>query len=907
MSLKLFTCICLSCTAAMLPAATAENVIFPGPAAKQFQFRPSDNGADVKAFTQSLSGSELEVKFNDRDNQDNYLHVDLGKLDCQPYYPGGYVEIEAEIDQPVLRIALSLSDPVKFWPQRLTLEPEAPMKTGRNIYRYYLDTVTAERVKSGNDHLYLFLHDYSGKSRGQCTVKITRIALMPQTADWKQDKILTYSRQYNWRKFQDLGQYYRGKYDRLVPWSEFADNPFLRRISLNGEWRKKYYGEKTWKYDFLKDISFAAPEVKLEGAGTVTVPEPPVEDQAGGHYWYKREFTFDKSSSEGVYLRFEDLADSAEIYINGQWIGTQSSVRKRHEWITVDGSRHTVTSGKPVKEVVKWQHFERCGIKCPFNPADMPDADEMLLPVYTGQYEWPYVFDITSTLVSGKNTIAVRLYGNPVKGWWIFKHNSDRAARNIFGILGRVELLVDEHAVIASVSRNSAGKTGSDGIAAHRIECKLDPRLASIVDRAVIAGNNVTAEMKREGQGGFTAELKLPAKFADYNFSVTVFDRDGRAVDRRNLIFNGSVVELRDGRIFVNGDRYVIRGINASLGVEFDHDRTVTRREWLRQLRFFQQLGFNTLRLEGCTAQHLQDAFEAGMMVMPVYASGSCNTTMTVLGNMVNPDYEFNTDAHKEMVITLAGMPNIILWNSGNENHHSGGYNDKEMLDKYLETAQQSIRRFDPSGRGVVYANLDTYGTSWFFSAGQDVLGYNTYGEPDSFRKMMNKLYNDVKKPVVFTEWGFHDNEPKAVKDRNDNVEGWEKRMTEKARIIFDTSGSLGGFLYAYHGELHDDRGRAFLQQLMSPYKLYRQGQTLVFENNDVCPLRKVSLLLSSDTNLPAAEYSADLQPGQTVAIPLPEKTAAVSGLRLEMRFETHRGLNHFYSRMINQIETVKK
>ena len=786
------------------------------------------------------------------------------------------------------------------------LEPEAPMKAGRNIYRFYPDTVTADRIKSGNDHLYLFLHDFSGKSRGQCTIKITRIALMPQTADWKQDKNAAYSWQYNWRKFQDIGQYYRGKYDRLVPWSELADNPFLRRTSLNGEWQKKYYGEKTWKYDFLKDFSFAAPGGSLEGSSTVTVPEPPVEDQTGGHYWYKREFTFDKSADASIYLRIEDLADSAEIYINGRWIGTQSSVRKRHEWIIIDGSRHTVTSGKPVKEAVKWKHFERCGIKCPFNPADMPDDDAMMLPIYTGQYEWPYVFDITNAVVSGKNTIAVRLYGNPVKGWWILKHSNDRAAMNIFGILGRVELLIDDHAVIAAVSRNSGGQTGSDGIATHSIECKLDPRLASGAARAVIAGNDAIAEMKRDGQNMFTAELKLPAMFTEYNFSITVFDRDNRAIDRRNLVFNGTVIEIRADRIFVNGDRYIIRGINASLGVEFDHDRAVTRREWLRQLRFYQQLGFNSLRLEGCTPQHLQDAFDAGMMVMPVYASGSCDSTMTALGNLVNPDYEFNTNAHKEMAITLGGKPNVILWNSGNENHHTGGYNDKELFDKYLETAQQSIQRFDPYRRGVVYANLDTYGTIWFFSAGQDVLGYNTYAEPDLFRKMMNNLYREVKKPVVFTEWGFYDNEPKAIKDRNENVVGWEKRMTEKAGIMFNTSGSLGGFLYAYHGELQDDRGRTFIQQLMSPFKLYRQGQTLVFENRDVCPLRKVSLLLASDASLPATEYSTELQPGQTIVMPLPEKIAAVSGLRLEMRFETHRGLNHFYSRMVNQIETVK-
>jgi hypothetical protein len=896
----------LSCAAIMLTAAPAAKVIFPGPAAKQFQFRPSDNGTDAQAFTQSLNDREFEVKFKDRDNQDNYLHVDLGKFDILPYFPGGCIEVDAAIDQPVLRMTVSVSDPACFWPRRAMLESEANMTAGRCIYRFYLDTMTRDRLAEGNDHLYLFLHDYSGKSRGQATVKIYGIKINQQTGKWKQEKSECYSRQYNWRKFEDLGLFYRGRYDNLTAWAELADNPFLQQTSLNGKWSKTYCGDKTWDYAFLPDKSFADPGKPLNNAQEITVPEPAKADQAGGHYLYKRNFELVKKNGGRVFMRFDDLADSAEIYVNGQWIGTQSSVRKRHEWILENGSRHVNTWGKPIREVVKWQHFERCGIPCPFNVADMHVGDAMMLPVYTGEYAWPYAFDITDAVQNGSNTVAVRLYGCPVKGWWIFKNNDDRAARNVFGILGNVRLLCDNQSAIADINRLSVGTAGNDGIATHRIECRIDSRFSGEIVRVTAAGAGISAELKAGAGSRFTGEVKLPADFNNYMFTITAFNRNDQAIDRRDLNFNGTVVEVRDGRMFVNGDRYIIRGINGALGIEWDNGRTVTRREWLRMLRFYQQLGFNTLRLEGVQEQHLKDAQQAGMMVMPVYASASCNNSLTALGNLNNPDYEFNTDAHKEMALTLSSATNVLLWNSGNENHHTGGYDDKEMMDKYLETARESIRRFDPYRRGVVYANLDTYGTSWFFSAGQDVLGYNTYAEPDLFRKMMNKLYSEVKKPVVFTEWGFHDNEPRAIKDRNENVAGWEKRMTEKARIMFDTPGSLGGFLYAYHGELKDDRGRNFLQQLMASFNVRKDAGCIVFENQDACPLRKVNLQLVSDTDVPAAQYVAELAPGQLIRIPLPETLAAEPGLRLEIRFETHRGLNHFYSRMADQLKATK-
>jgi len=881
-------------------AVKADTVIFPGPAAEKFIFKPSDNGSDTKVFTPVLKAKEIEFAFTDRDNQDNYIHVDLGKYNLAASLPGGYVEVDAAIDRPALRLTVSVSEPNRFWPRRVTLETEANMKPGRHLYRFYLDTITRDRLEKQRDNLFLFLHDYAGKGRGQATAIIYGITIKPSVPGWSKEKNACYAKQYDWRQFQELGKYYRGKYDQLIPWAELADNPFMQRQSLNGKWAKRYCGDKTWDYQFLENKSFAAPGQSLEQAGTVVVPEPVKADQNGGHYLYKRDFDLVKKDGSRVFLRIDDLADSADVYVNGQWIGTQSSVRKRHEWILENGSRHSNTWNKPVKEVVKWQHFERCGIKCPFDPAAMPEGDTMMLPIYTGEYSWPYAFDITDAVRNGSNTVAIRLYGCPVKGWWIFKHSSDRAAQNIFGLLGNVTVLTDTQAAIAGIERKVAGMVGSDGVATHRIECNIAPRYAGEVVRVVAAGAGSSVVLHSEGDGKYAGEVKLQAGFNTYQFTVTAFNKDNLALDRRDLNFHGAVIDIKDGLMYVNGDRYVVRGINGSLGVEFKNDRIQTRREWLRLLRLYQQLGFNTVRLEAVQEQHLKDAQEAGMMVMPVYASASCNNSMTALGNLTNPDFEFNTDAHREMALMLNSAPNILFWNSGNENWHTGGYNDKGLMDKYFETAQEALHRYDPYRRQVVYANLDTYGTSWFFSTGQDVLGYNTYVEPDLFKEMMNKLYHEVKKPIIFTEWGFHDNEARAVKDRNANVAGWEKRMAEKAKIMFTTPGCLGGFLYAYHGELNDDRGHVFLQQLMGSFRLNREKGELVFENQDVCPLRQVTLLLTSDIDVPAAEYHAELMPGQSIRIKLPEKP--VAGLRLEIRYETHRGLAHFFSRMVDQI-----
>lgn len=272
------------------------------------------------------------------------------------------------------------------------------MKPGRRTYRFYFDTLPPKRIAEKKDHLYLFFHDIGGEARGKAKVIVHGTKLVKSAPDFQKQKSDCYREQYNWRSYPELGKFYRGKYDRLVPAEAVESNPFVTRSSLNGKYEKAYLGDITWKYDRLADESFAQPGAKLAGSAEVTVPEKPVADQKGGYYVYRRNFRFDPKAGEAVYLKIGDLADSAEIYLNGKRIGTQSSVRKRHEWVLENGSRQTNTWGKPVREVVKFQHFERMAIPCPFNPADLPDAEVMMLPIYNGEYAWNYVYDVTDAL-----------------------------------------------------------------------------------------------------------------------------------------------------------------------------------------------------------------------------------------------------------------------------------------------------------------------------------------------------------------------------------------------------------------------------------------------------------------------------------------------------------------------------
>jgi len=888
-----------------LVAAFGDEAIFPvSGAQRKISFKPSENGNDGKSFSSSVNASSIRVELNDKDKKDKYVFVDFGHVDLAKSWPGGYLALEMEADRPAMRISACLANPASFWTSKVDIEGECVVKEGLFHYRFYLDALLESRASNPNDHLYILLHDSGKGEQGKATATISKLSLLPQTESWEPEKEASYDRQYDHKELKSLGNLYRANYERLVSWEAAKENPSSKTISLDGAWQKTYAGDLTWDYKALADSSWSTPDFKPQGWETVKVPEEPVEGQKGGHYLYRKTFSFSKRPGAKTLLRFEDISNYAEIYVNGRKASCQSSVRRRHDWVVEGGSRAGGNAGKNVKEMLAWRNFERCGIPCPFEKSSMPDGElSLLLPIYTGEAPWPMASDIGDLLVDGENVIALRVYGCPVKGFWIFKERDDRPAKGIIGILGDASLLVDETPALLSFDSAIEGQVDAEGCVSRAFKCVLNPDFEKSVASVVLSlDGEPPVRMAPGAARTWTAILLSKADFATHSAKASALDANGKTVDEKALDFPGTVWELRDKRLFVNGDPYFVRGINASMGIEWDNNRKVTRREWLRQLRLYQQFGVNTLRIEGTSPKHFQDALEAGMTVMAGYVPGSCDTTMMALGNLSKPDCEFVTDPHKEMAIMFSQFPNVLFWNTGNENHHTPGWNDRAIQDKFLETAQASIHRFDPLKRPTVHANLDCFDTSWFFTKGQDsIIGMNSYSSNEQFAAELKTFERIWSRPVVYTEWGYWDNEARAIKDRSSDVAAWERKMEGKMKTMRESKACVGGFLYAYHGELKDERGLEFLQRLFSPFALSKDANSVTLENTDVCPFRALSLTLVSEADAPAAEYVETLKPGEKASLKLPDKTKG-EGLRLEIRYKTHRGLNHFATRSLESI-----
>ena len=888
--MKLRLCIFAVCAmGASLAAASGleGRILWPNPS-----ITPTASHGE-KAFRFTFTPELLKVAFSDIKNSDDYIHIDLGAVALKGFEKGGCVEIEAEVDAPILRIGVEVADPQAFWDSRQSVEGNAFLKSGRLVYRFYLDSLKPERTAAGKDHLYLFIQDLGGDARGKATVRVGRIELVVPTPDWVAEKRAVYAKQFSWPSVEKIEPLYYEDWTHAVNWAQVSSSPQLRLMPLAGEWRKKYFGEKTWDPAFLSDVTYAQPGNDDMDWKTVDVPEKPVPEQPGGMYWYRREVDVPPDWLGGrTYLRFDDLADDARLYVNGTLVGTQTSTEKRLDWVAENSSRYPFMVGVPVKKAVTWRNFERSGIPFPFDKSAIPEeAKRLLLPLYSGVFDWPFAYDITPFLKEGRNTIAVRLYGNPMKGWWIFRHRDDRAAQNVYGILGSVILAQVKAPCIESFVRRQPEKVDDSGCAVHHFQCAILPAARDIASKVVFrcAGQEKSVDVSGDA---FSADFSLPARFVEYEASVHVMDREGRILESQQLSFHGVVVTVENLQLRVNGDNFLVRGINSDPGVEWENDRTLTRREFLRVLRQYQQLGINTLRLEGPEQWQLEEAQQHGMMVMATTCASSTDLSLGIFGQLVDPDYQLAWDRQKLSAVLLNSAPNILMWNGANEIHHTPGYDDRPILKKYLEGIRQAYREFDPYKRPVTFANLDSWVKNWFFFEGQDVVGWNIYQPTDLFEAQFDAVLKAAGgRPIIFTEWGTLDGE----KDRKGKEDAWEQDMRTKWELISTRKGSVGGFLYAFHGELNDARGREFVRSLLMPFVLARQDNVVVFTNRSEAPMRDVEFQVVSGPLVSHADFVSEIEPGGSHSVEVPYQ----SGGTMEIRYDSHHGLKHFYSEIL--------
>jgi hypothetical protein len=339
-----------------------------------------------------------------------------------------------------------------------------------------------------------------------------------------------------------------------------------------------------------------------------------------------------------------------------------------------------------------------------------------------------------------------------------------------------------------------------------------------------------------------------------------------------------TVVETRDGQIWVNGESFLVKGVNV-------HSLDGGNRERSRKMvRILKRLGFNTLRGDHPPLWQVEMAHQENM-AWSVLAPFSCDSTDEIFAKLDGPPMVAARAKSRDFIHDYSEMPGVLLWNSCNEIGN-------ETTD-FLVSIYPVYKHHDPYGRPVHYANL--YGQDRW--QGQDIMAVNYYfapGQTPADRQPMIRRSINIAKahglPIIYTEYNsYHGPIPEKGVEAIYGLFQWGIE-----------NGMSGGFMYdKWMGEQHPgvfnknlevDPGmeRAFVDVFADARIAVeeRRGATarLRITNKRQFSLRSFRLEVGG------REWPVpDLDPlaSASVTLPVGEDAVQVQG---HMRFVTHHG-----------------
>lgn len=405
---------------------------------------------------------------------------------------------------------------------------------------------------------------------------------------------------------------------------------FADRITVPGNWETQGFGEPIYtNYVYPWPLEESDGTGIRAGGRAGIVPNPPHIPAKNPTGCYLRRFTVpDGFAGRTVTIYFEGVETAFYLWVNGEFVG------------------------------------------------------------YSEDSKLPAEFDITSRLRDGENTLAVM-----VVRFASSSYLEDQDYWHISGIHRNVWLIAKPHQAIsdykitAVAESDGSGRFSADvrvtrvpGYADCRVKAELydGDTLLCEATAAVCAGANYdnkwnpSAATARVSLRVGSVEAWEPERPKLYRLVLTLLGANGTALDFEGADIGFKRIEMRDGVVYLNGRRLIIRGVNRH--EHFPGGRAVTREHMIEEIRQMKRMNINSVRT--C---HYPDSLEwyrlcdkYGILLMC-----ECDLETHGVSGQLSHDPSYApqyVERAVRMVETHKNHASIYMWSLGNESGYGGGH-----------------------------------------------------------------------------------------------------------------------------------------------------------------------------------------------------------------------------------------
>ncbi|RKN71886.1 family 16 glycoside hydrolase [Paenibacillus ginsengarvi] len=655
----------------------------------------------------------------------------------------------------------------------------------------------------------------------------------------------------------------------------FADIPNVgaaerQTVSLNGVWKFSLSDDPAYSAPSFDDSAWTTRSIPDDGSVSNLYGSYPQSIEGGYVFWYRKSFTI-HAADRVKYLKFDRVLDEAEIWVNGTKL--------------TNPGLHGALSEKQFGSY--WGYNKQ-------------STDYYNLH----SFDWNDVYDVSSLLVEGTNTIAVRINDDPRKEFWIIRQRPDDTYAGKAGILGDVKLIRVPGVYIAGINRaHPATVDTATYTAEHLFDIPVRNDTASAMNATVKLtirdrDNTVVFDQTVGGQsipaGGVKSvsfSWSPRARFMSYTATAEIWNGASK-VDAASISFHGTVIETKAGRkLYVNGEPFLVKGLNGGA--------TMYNEEKGRSfLELAKLAGANAIRGDAPSPGLLAAAEQYGLLILP-----SATDSVIDFSELLTKVYDNDLDSDKSLMQTellvkaLRESPNVLAFGIGNE-FTGTRYADIEQM---LGNRTEAVRGTDPYRRPSLYSNHN----GPYVNDGADVMAFNLYNHSaNGYKERIDSLGSS--QPAILTEWGLYKANAYNEKDYEANIDHLTKRWYDSV-----LAQGWSGVMY-YSGltdykprhpglstdngslELHPEMVEGLKQLFDDVAVIYRKPDgehlKLLLINRREYRLENVQLTFVTPQGGTVAYTVGDMAPGQQV------ETADVAigidgAVNLYVDYTTHGGL----------------